>query len=347
MKMKKILSLSLALLMAFSIAACGNGTKGSSNSNPGSAPNSSSGSPAVQPTDSAWPSDKTVQMIIPFGAGGDTDLHCRVLTDLVSKELGTDIVCTNVTGTSGTIAARQVMDSAADGYTILWHQTSFLMASLMGISEFDYTDFTTASTVIEDMSSFLCVNAKSDKFSNFGEFVQYAKDHPGELLVGISVGGDAHLYSLIMADKLGIELTYVDLDGTNEIVPALLNQDVDLTIGIYGTYKEYVDKGEFAALAYFGDEAPAGSDIPTWKSLSGESFPIGKMFGYWFPAGTPQDIVDKFNAAVEKVSTSDEWKEHCASYYITPVTRVGSDAVTYLDSQYQLMGGYKDALLGG
>ena len=342
--MKKVLSLSLALVMAFSMASC---AKNSSNSSAGSTPSTNPGSSAAQPTDSSWPSEKTVQMIIPFGAGGDTDLHCRVLTDLVSKELGTDIICTNVTGTSGTIAARQVMDSAADGYTILWHQTSFLMASLMGISEFDYTDFTTASTVIEDMSSFLCVNAKNDKFSNFEEFVQYAKDHPGELLVGISVGGDAHLYSLIMADKLGIELTYVDLDGTNEIVPALLNQDVDLTIGIYGTYKEYVDKGEFAALAYFGDEAPDGSGLPTWKSLTGDSFPIGKMFGYWFPAGTPQDIVDKFNAAVEKVSASDEWKAHCASYYITPVTRTGSDAVTYLDGQYQLMGGYKDALLGG
>ena len=185
--MKKILSLMLALaLLAIAVAAL---------------------------ADTDWPTGKTVQMIIPFGAGGDTDLHCRVLTDLVSKELGTDIVCTNVTGTSGTIAARQVMDSAPDGNTILWHQTSFLMASLLGVSEFDYTNFTTACTVIEDMSSFVCASTKSGKFNTFDEFVQYAKDHPGEILWGGTIGGDAHMYTLLLCDALGIEVSYVDLDG--------------------------------------------------------------------------------------------------------------------------------------
>ena len=63
-------------------------------------------------------------------------------------------------------------------------------------------------------------------------------------------------------------------------------------------------------------------------------------------AGTSQDIVDTFNSAVEKVTESDEWKEHCASYYITPVFRADEDAVTYLDDQYELMKKYKDVLLG-
>lgn len=295
--------------------------------------------------DAEWPDGKTIQMIIPFGAGGDTDLHCRVLTDLVSKELGVDIVCTNVTGTSGAIAARQVLDSEPDGYTILWHQTSFLMASLLGISEFDYSDFTTACTVIEDMSSFLCVNADNGKFTNFEEFVQYAKDHPGELLCGASIGGDAHMYTLMLCDQLGIDVTYVDLDGTNELIPALLNNEIDFTLGIYGTYGEYVRNGDFAALAYLSDEALDGSDTPTWKELTGESFPIGKMFGYWFPADTPQEIVDAFNEAVETAVNSDEFKEHCAEYFITPVFRGNEDAVEYLDDQYALMQNYKDALL--
>ena len=295
--------------------------------------------------ESMWPNGKTIQMIIPFGAGGDTDLHCRVLTDLVSKELGVDIVCTNVTGTSGTIAARQVMDSEPDGYTILWHQTSFLMASLLGVSEFDYSDFTTACTVIEDMSSFVCVNANNGKFTTFDEFVQYGKDHPGELLCGASIGGDAHMYSLMLVDKLGIDVTFVDLDGTNELIPALLNNDIDFTLGIYGTYGEYVRNGDFAALAYLSDEALDGSDTPTWKAVTGESFPIGKMFGYWFPAETPQEIVDAFNAAVETAVNSEAFQEHCANYFITPVFRGGADAVEYLDNQYGLMQNYKDDLL--
>ena len=59
----------------------------------------------------------------------------------------------------------------------------------------------------------------------------------------------------------------------------------------------------------------------------------------------PEDIVNTFNQAVEKVTASDEWKEHCASYYITPVYRAGEEAVTYLDGQYELMQGYREALV--
>lgn len=291
-----------------------------------------------------WP-NKTIQMIIPFGAGGDTDLHCRVLTGLVAQELGADIVCTNVTGTSGAIAARQVMDSVADGNTILWHQTSFLMASLLGLTEFDYTDFTTACTVIEDMSSFVTVNANNGKFDTFDQFVQYAQDHPGELLWGGTIGGDAHLYTMMLCDLLGIEVSYVDLDGTAEIVPALLNNDIDFTLGIYGTYGPYVESGDFKALAFLSDEPLDDSDTPTWKELTGESFPIGKMFGYWFPKDTDPAIVDKFNAAVEKCVNSQEFKAHCDQYFVTPVYRGGEEAVAYLDEQYALMTDYKDALL--
>ena len=304
----------------------------------GAADSSSSGA-------DSWPSGKTIQMIIPFGAGGDTDLHCRVLTDLVSKELGVNIVCTNVTGTSGSIGARQVLDADPDGYTILWHQTSFLMASMLGIANFGYWDFDTACTVIDDKSSFVCSSASSDKFSNFDEFVEYGKEHPGELLTGLSIGGDSHLYTLILADKLGLDISYVDLDGTKDVIPAILNGSIDFSMGIYGTYKDYIENGDFNAMCYLSDEALDGSDTQTWKDLTGESFPIGKMFGYWFPKGTPQEIIDKFNDAVEKAVSSDEFKEHCANYYVTPAFKEGADAVAYLDDYYAVMQEYKDQLL--
>lgn len=295
--------------------------------------------------ETAWPEEKTVQMIIPFGAGGDTDLHCRTLTDMVSKELGVDIVCSNVTGTSGTVAARQVMDSANDGYTIMWQQTAFLIASLLGVCDFDYTAFTTASTVIEDMSSFVTVKADNGKYSTFEEFVEYAKAHPGEILWGGSIGGDAHMYTLMLAKALGLEFTYVDLDGTAEIIPALLNGSIDFTMGIYGTYGEYVKNGDFAALCYLGDKALDGSDTTTWKEFTGEDFPIGKMFCYMFPADTDPEIVEKFNAAVKKCVESDEFKEHCEKYFITPAYRDGEEAAEYLKNYYEEMSEYRDDLL--
>lgn len=298
-------------------------------------------------SETAWPNGETIQMIIPFSAGGDTDLHCRVLTELVAEELGVDIVCTNVTGSSGTIAARQVMDSANDGNTILWHQTSFLMASLTGVSEFDYHDFTTACTVIEDATNFLCVNPNNEKFSDLDSFIEYAKENPGDLLVGAGIGGDGHLYSLIMEDAMGVEFTYVDLDGSNEIIPAMLNQDVDVEIGLYSGRKEYLENGDLEMLLYFGNESLEGyEDVPLWKDVMESEFPLAKMFGYWFPAETPQEIVDTFNAAVEKAVNSDTWKEHCEAYYLDSPFRTCDDAVEYLDAQYAVMEQFREALLG-
>ena len=87
--MKKLIALVLALMLVVSLGTC-----------------------AFAETD--WPNGKTVQMIIPFGAGGDTDLHCRVLTEMVAKELGVDIVCTNVTGTSGTAATAEAATAATN-----------------------------------------------------------------------------------------------------------------------------------------------------------------------------------------------------------------------------------------
>ena len=153
------------------------------------------------------------------------------------------------------------------------------------------------------------------------------------------------MYALMIADKLGLEFTYVDLDGTAEIIPALLNGSVDWTTGVYGTYGEYVKTGDFESLCYMADEALDGSDTPGWKEYTGESFPLGKMFCYLFPKGTDPEIIKQFNAAVEKCVNSEEFKAHCENYFITPVYREGAEAEEYLANYYATMAQYRDDLL--
>ena len=288
-----------------------------------------------------WPS-KTIQVYIPWGTGGDTDLHGRVLSELVAKELGATIVCANMPGTSGTVAARHVMDSPNDGYTILWSQTTFLIASMLGISEFDYTNFETAATVIEDSSNFLVVNKKIGKFKSIQEFADYGKAHPGEIVDGIEVGSDAHLYSLLVSDQLGIKVNRVDVGGTATKIPALISGNIDCAAGVYGTYKPYIDSGDFQVLVTFSPERINGlEDVPTMKEITGKDFGLSKMFGYWFPKGTDPAIVAKFAEAARRAVNSSEFKAHCEKYFITPIARTGNEAKTYLDDQYKIMNNYK------
>ena len=171
--------------------------------------------------------------------------------------------------------------------------------------------------------------------------------------------------------------------GTNELVPNFflahrLSEDFTVTLSVtapYGLESKYNTNwfGKYQAersYLFTTDVNPSiAYKVTDWLSISGgvsgqfaycslsqftpmgmmdltgESFPIGKMFGYWFPKGTPQEIIDKFNDAVEKAVSSDEFKEHCANYYVTPAFKEGADAVAYLDDYYAVMQEYKDQLL--
>jgi tripartite-type tricarboxylate transporter receptor subunit TctC len=251
-----------------------------------------------------------------------------------------------MTGTSGAVAARQVLNSPADVYTALWSQVTFRIASAIGVSEFNYTNFETVATVIEDNSGILVVNKKVGKYKNIQDFVNYGKANPMAILDGTEIGSDAHLQSLLLEDVLGIKCTRVDVGGTATKIPALLNGDVDYTTGVYGTFKPYIDSGDFAVLAVFGPERlPGLPDVPTMKEITGKDFGFTKFFGYWLPPGTGKAIVDKFADAVKKAVASEAFKTHCAKYYITPVARTGADVKTYLDDRYAVINKYKDNLI--
>jgi tripartite-type tricarboxylate transporter receptor subunit TctC len=293
----------------------------------------------------SWP-NKTIQVYIPWGAGGDTDLHGRILSELVAKELGVTIVCSNMPGTGGTVAARQVLNSPKDGYTVLWSQTSFLISSALGIADFSYKDLETVATVIEDESNLFVINKKSGKFQNVRDYMNYGKANPGAIKDGIEVGADSHLLSLFLGDALGIQLTRVDVGGTSTKIPILLNGDIDSTHAAYGTFKTYIDSGDFAPLVMLGTKRlPALPDIPTLKEASGKDFSYAKLFGYWMPPGTDKAIVDKFAAAAQRAVNSAEFKAHCDKYYITPAAKTGSEAKSYLDKQYDDILKYKDAMV--
>ncbi|MDR0585048.1 MAG: tripartite tricarboxylate transporter substrate binding protein [Treponema sp.] len=295
--------------------------------------------------DAAWP-NKAIQVFIPWGAGGDTDLHGRTLSELVAKELGATIVCANMPGTAGTIAARQVLNSPKDGYTALWSQTSFLISSAVGIADFSYKDLETVATVIEDDSNLFLINKKIGKFKDVQDYMNYGRANSGAIKDGIEVGTDAHLASLIFGDALGVQLTRVDLGGTNARIPALLNGDIDSTQAVYGTYKAYIDSGDFVPLVMLGSKRLSQiPNIPTLKEATGKDFSYTKIFGYWMPPGTDKAIVDKFAAAVQKAVNSAEFKAHCDKYYITPSARIGADAKSFLDNQYDTILKYKDAMV--
>jgi tripartite-type tricarboxylate transporter receptor subunit TctC len=291
-----------------------------------------------------WPT-KTIQVYIPFGAGGDTDLHARTISDLVAKELGVPIVCTNMTGQAGIVAARHVKNSPNDGYSILFQQSSFLVASAIGLADFDYTDFEIAGTICEDNFPILFVNKKLNRYPDMASFIKYGKDNPGALLFATTIGGFSQLQGEAVADALGIDITSVDLGGTTEVIPSVLTGDTDFVIGIYGTFNPYLKSGDFAALAVCGPKRFEGlPDVPSISEF-GADFRLTKLFGFYFPKDTDPAIVKEFSAALKKAVNSDEFAAHCKKFYVTPIYRGGEECLEYHNEQYAIIGKYKHLLM--
>ena len=288
-----------------------------------------------------WPT-KMLQVYLPWNAGGDTDLHCRKICEIIQKDLGVPVVVTNMAGAAGTVAARHVKDSAPDGYTLLFSQSSFLVASLIGVADFNYTALEVACTVVEDNSSVLLVKSGDNRFTDMKSFIEFGKEN--DLLYGTSIGGHSQIQGLTVSEALGIQITSVDVGGTSDVIPALLIGDIDFAIGIYGTYKAYIDSGDFLPLAIVGPERVSGADIPSIVEF-GSDYLFTKLFGFYFPKGTDWAIIDKFNAAVKTAVYSEAFAEYAKIYNITPIFRGGKDALTYHDEQFGIMVPFKSLMV--
>lgn len=340
-KLSNLMGLFLAVMLVISmLSACGGDTT------PAPAPaeeNTPADAGTETSTDTDWPT-QPINVIVSFAAGGDTDILCRKLSEEISKDLGVAVVCTNVTGSSGTVAARQVKDSDPDGYTVLWHQSSFLVASATGIADFDYTDFEIAGVAVEEVSD--CLMVRKGAYQDMNDFIAAAKANPGGLNYGTSLGGYSHMQALAVADAFGVEFNIADIGGGSETIAALLAGDIDFVITTSNYARTYVDSGDCDVLCVVANER---CDItPDWPAMSefGQPCNITKIFGFYMPKGTDPAIVEKWSAAVERAVNSEAYAEVCEQYAVTPAFCEGEEALALHDEQYEVAKKYAAMMIG-
>ena len=312
--MKKYVSLILAVAMILTLAACG----GSSSSEQ-SAPSGGSAAPAQTqtqpqtqepatpaPEDLKWP-ERPIEIVIPYGAGGDTDFNARAYLEGLTKELGVNVVGTNVTGSGGSIASRQVKDANPDGYQVLFFHSAINVNEVIGVADFGIQDFKLAAIVAKSPGEIITVRADSG-FQSLQDMFDYSKAHPGELKIAIDTGTMVHVQAL-MLEQAGFDVSLVDVGGASDRVAALAGGHVDCIINAYGTIKDYIENGEFVAIAQTNGERSAGfPEIPT-AAEQGYDLTLEKHYFFAFPKDTPQEYVDKFAAACETISATPEYAD--------------------------------------
>ena len=328
--MKKSILKMFAVMLVFGVLLYGC-SAGASSSSGASVKNDSGTADA-----SDWPK-KNIQIIVPFAAGGDTDFNARTYAQFLSEELGTNVVVVNTTGNGGVTGTRKVMESANDGYTILFNTSALLMNMVSGAADYGLDDFEIAN--IAGLRAGDIITVRGDLgIKTMDDLMAYSKNHPGEMRLAITTGAHNHATALYLLRE-GLDATLLDAGGTSERMAALLGGHLEIIMNPVGGISDYLETGELVAIANPIAKRPANiPDIPTCLE---EGYNVSND-GYYlwaFPKGTDQAIIDKFNAAVEKICmTNPEYQELIKSTYKQEPFYAGQqEAKELLETQYEEM----------
>jgi tripartite-type tricarboxylate transporter receptor subunit TctC len=272
---------------------------------------------------------KPITVVVPAGAGGDTDANARLLGKYLEKELGQPVVISNVTGAGGTVGAKEVLDADPDGYTAIFFHNSLLLNRIMGLTQDSYDSFKLAGIAVLDQGNTFMVSGDS-KFENLEDMVEYARENPGEVSIATEVGGFTHLQLLALQKDQGIELNIVDVGGAAEKVTALLGGHVDIVPTSLGLVKDYVESGDMRTLGIMAsDRVDLMPDVPTFVE-QGVNSEFEKFFFFGFNPDTPDEIVDAFSKAVESVVNDEEYVKEAEKFLVTPTYMNAEEAFDYM-----------------
>lgn len=307
--MKKMLAFLLAAMMVFSLVACsgdsGSGSGSSTSTTPSTSTNtpSTSGSGSTPADTGAFkPSNKTLNLIVPYSAGGAVDLGARLMAKYASNYTDIDVVITNVAGGSGTVGAAEMLKYNADGTYMLAYNPS--IASLSTPDKpvpYDCTkDMAMVSMMVRD-ERLITVRADDSRFQTLQDLIEYAKTN--KVTLGCSGTGNVAYYTpLMLARAAGIEdnLTVVAFDGSAEAKTALLGGHIDCASQSYSDIAATPD--DYRVLCNAGSERAVNlPDVPTMKEC-GYDVVVYVSRGFAMKAGTDEQILKYWSGIIGQVT---------------------------------------------
>jgi tripartite-type tricarboxylate transporter receptor subunit TctC len=248
---------------------------------------------------------KSIQLIVPWSAGGDTDAIFRLIGEGLTEELGQTVVIRNVAGGGGSVGAQQALNASNDGYTLLAGHDSIAISNLAGQTDFGYFDFEPVA-LMTSTYDFVAAPAASP-WNSVEDMLKDAKENPGEITFGASIGSTSELEPALIQSATGVEFNIVGYKDTAARMQALAGNHVDLGGVSVVAGKEYLEAGKLKLLGYFGEErSEAVPDVPTLKE-QGVDVSTATNRGVFAPKGTPDAIVEKLSAALEEVANDEEF----------------------------------------
>jgi tripartite-type tricarboxylate transporter receptor subunit TctC len=287
-----------------------------------------------------------IRLLVPYAAGGPTDLTARAYGASLEEQLGQTVVVENLEGGSGASAMQELVGSAPDGYTLSLITAGTLVLTPLA-NEVGYTkDDVTPIGVMAEVPSVVAVGADSP-YATAEDFFAAAEQNPGTITVGTPGASTPQGIELQrLQEEYGVEVTVVPFNGNAEMTTALLGGNVDaVLINASSDVTANIDAGEFRPLAVSSEEPlPWLPDTPT---LAESGFPeltlSGSTFGLAGPADLPEEIVTVLEDALREAHGQQEVVDQIGEEYIPEEFRGADDLQEVLDRTQEVY----EPLLGG
>ena len=264
---------------------------------------------------------KPITLIVPFPAGGTTDVLARSLAERLQQSLGQPVIVESKPGAGATLGADFVAKAKPDGYTLLVgavHHT--IASSVYKRLPYDFQKDFTPITGIALVPNVLVVNAAATPAKTLAELVAQLKAQPGKWTYGSNGNGTAqHLIGTQFQNATGTEILHVPYKGSGPLATDLLGGQIQMSFDTVTPVLPHIKAGKLRALAVTtAKRSSALPDVPTLQELGLQGFDIGTWFGVLAPAATPKEIVAKLNAEMVKVIQSPDFRKRMADIGAEP-----------------------------
>jgi tripartite-type tricarboxylate transporter receptor subunit TctC len=290
----------------------------------------------------SWPT-KPVRIVVPFAAGGTTDILARAVAPELSKAFGQQFIVDNRAGAGGNVGAEIVARSAPDGYTLLMGTvgTHGINRALYDKLPYDpIKDFVPITMVagVPNVMVMQTEKARAMGINNVADFIKYAKAHPGKMNMASSGNGTSiHLAGELFKSMSGTYMVHFPYRGSGPALLDMVGGTMDVMFDNLPSAMPQIKAGKLKALAVTSAQRSAAlPDVPTIEQAAGlKGFDASSWFGLLAPAGTPPDIVNRIQQEVAKSLATAAIKEKMLAQGAIPSGNTPAEFARLIDSEHR------------
>ena len=262
---------------------------------------------------------KPIRMVVPFAPGGETDIFCRAIAQRLGEVLGQNIIVDNRAGATGIVGSEHVARSAPDGYTLIFGTAATHALNVAVFKTLPYHPLRDFEPVAFVGSVPLVVFTHPSMPSNLKDFIAELKANPGKYSYGAAGSSTSHLGIELLKNAAGFNAVHVPYKGTGPALQDTVSGQVQFMGGSIGVGLPMLQAGRVHALGVMGRQRMSSApNVPTFAE-AGMPMEVGTWNVVMAPRGTPRPVVERLNAAINKVLGEAPIRAKLDSYGITPV----------------------------